>query len=196
MNIPGNAVVKDSGGNLLTESNGSYSVASGNESITLSSSTPIVVDEIAASVSSNDTGDTATTTLAGSLDDIIVYDAGDSVDGGAGIDTLELSGNLVLDFSDENMASIENIEKIDLSIGDHEISLSLSDVLDMTDPAHQLVITGDSSDTLHFSNDLAGSGWSQTNSTSNGDGTTTYNYSDGNDSLTLTVDENIQNTGL
>jgi len=66
----------------------------------------------------------------------------------------------------------------------------------MTDPAHQLVITGDSSDTLHFSNDLAGSGWSQTNTTSNGDGTTTYNYSDGNDSLTLTVDENIQNTGL
>ena len=132
------------------------------------------------------------------IDETFTYNGTVAVDGGAGTDTLTLDNNMSLDFSDANMANIANIEKIDLSAGNHEITLSLSDVLDMTDPDHQLIITGDTNDTLHFSNDLAGSGWAQTNdgAESNGNGAATYSYSDGSDTLTLTVDENIQNTGL
>ena len=206
-NLPAGTSLKDSGGNTIApNADGSYTVVTddtvGDATVTLVSPTSLTAAEtgtITASVESiANSGDIAKTTLGGSGDDLIAFEAGDSVDGGAGNDTLTFGGAINLDFSDANMANISNIEKIDLSAGDHEITLSLSDVLDMTDPAHNLVITGDTNDTLHFTNDLAGSGWAQTNdgAESNGDGTATYSYSDGSDTLTLTVDENIQNTGL
>ncbi len=78
--------------------------------------------------------------------------------------------------------------------GDHIINnLSLSDVLDMTDPGNTLEITGDSSDTLSVDT----VGWTQTSAVDNGTNTTyEYSHDGSSDSISLTVDDEIITTGI
>lgn len=137
--------------------------------------------------------------LGGAGDDILITDGLDSViDGGVGFDTVILNNGINLDFSDTNIESIANIEKIDMIDGDHAITnLTLSDVLDMTDSGNgnTLEITGDASDTLEVDT----TGWTQQSAVDNGDNTT-YNYTTGSDgsgdSISLTVDDEIITTGM
>ena len=136
--------------------------------------------------------------LAGGGDDTLVYDSHDSViNGGSGFDTLVLTNNDSIDFSalDATSNPIANIEKIDLTQGDHTLdNLSLDDVLDMTDTNNTLQITGDGTDQVNVDT----TGWTQ-QGTAVDDGTsTTYTYSNDStsDSVTLVVDDNVQNTGL
>ncbi|WP_457747610.1 beta strand repeat-containing protein, partial [Sulfurimonas sp.] len=135
--------------------------------------------------------------LGGAGDDKLVYDAQDSIiNGGDGTDTLVLTGSDSIDFAqlDSLNNPISNIETIDLTNGDHLLAnISLEDVLDITDANNTLEITGDSADTLSFTIDT--NVWSNTATTSNG-GSTTYTYSNGSDSITLTVDDQINTTGL
>jgi hypothetical protein len=154
--MPDDITLKDADGNeIVQNADGSYTVtldANGDSNLTIVSSDELSSDErgfIVASVTSTDTehNDTATTTIAGSDNDTITIDNSDSVDGGAGLDTLLLQDDITLDFLDSNIATIKNVEKIDLgNNGDHSIlNLSLEDVLDMTDANHTLTILGDSS---------------------------------------------------
>ena len=144
-------------------------------------------------------------TMVIGVDSTYVYDGSSDIDAGAGFDTLIVSGDMNLDFSDTNMAQISNIEKIDLTDGTHEIDgLKLSDVIDITDGDNTLIITGDTADTLNsITNDLQmGNGASDWKfdgvTTDDSAGTNTYMYStnDGSSTLTLVVDQNIDQSGL
>jgi hypothetical protein len=123
------------------------------------------------------------------------YDGTSAVDGGVGYDTLLISNDIDLDFSDTNLESISNIEKIDLTSGDHTLTnLSLDDVLDMTDANNTLEITGDDADELL---NVDTTGWTQESVVDDGTSTTyTYSNDTTSDSITLIVDDNIQNSGL
>ena len=73
-----------------------------------------------------------------------------TIDGGEGLDTLAIEDNMDIDFStiDDN---ISNIEVIDLGDGAQNItSLSIEDVLTMTDTDNVLRIDGDSSDSINL----------------------------------------------
>lgn len=99
--------------------------------------------------------------LATTGDDTLLY-SGDPLDGLAGVDTVILRLGEDLDFSDPATAShLDNIEKLDLGVGDHQLSsLSLQDVLDITDANHTLEILGESGDAVTLAN---GAGtWSNT----------------------------------
>ena len=95
----------------------------------------------------------------GDGDDTLVTDlntdstapSGDTVlDGGSGFDTLVLEENNSIDFSKlGDYAEIKNIEVIDLTKGDHKLdNLSIKDVFDMTDDKNELIILGDSADSI------------------------------------------------
>ena len=82
---------------------------------------------------------------AGDGDDIILFDSQDTVDGGEGFDTLSVT-DAAIDFTVLSN-NIDNIEAIDLGQGAQTIqSISLSDVLQVTDSSNILRIEGDSSD--------------------------------------------------
>jgi hypothetical protein len=107
-----------------------------------------------------DGGAGADTLNGGTGDDRLLFDANDlSIDGGVGKDTLVFSlddGNI--DFSAVDNPIIKNIESIDLSAGNHEIKLSLQDVINMTDSTDKtLQIIGDTGDKV----DLTGGGWTK-----------------------------------
>ena len=89
------------------------------------------------------------TIYAGAGDDTISLDVNDSVmDGGEGLDTLVATDNIEIDFSALS-DNISNIETIDLGAGEQNItSLSVEDVLDMTDTDNLLRIDGDSNDSI------------------------------------------------
>ncbi|MFA7028615.1 MAG: hypothetical protein WC163_11655, partial [Sulfurovum sp.] len=88
--------------------------------------------------------------LAGSGDDTIVFDAQDRmIDGGTGYDTLLIKGDQEIDFSGLS-EHISNIETIKLGEGKQDVTLTLEDVLSMTDDAHTLRIDGDADDTVHL----------------------------------------------
>ncbi|WP_221797202.1 beta strand repeat-containing protein [Oceanobacter mangrovi] len=101
-----------------------------------------------------------------------VMDAGNEQDGSGanGLDTLVLAAGDSIDFSALDNPQLLNFEAIDLTYdadtttqGDHALAnLSLQDVIDMTDAANDLIIFGDSGDTVS----LAGGGWSLSGSSS------------------------------
>ncbi len=124
--------------------------------------------------------------VASAGDDTLLLQTGISFDGLAGIDTLIVNGQTL------DSSLISNIEILDLNSGNNSISLSLNDIMDLTDNNNELKIIGDSGDNISFTS----SSWTQDNSTSNGDGTTTYEYSDGGNNLKLTIDDNINTSGL
>lgn len=92
---------------------------------------------------------------AGAGDDIIdggsgndTIDAGsgnDVVDGGTGFDTLIVDNDTTLDFG--NVSNIERIELNEDSV-DQTLTLSLNDVMNMTDEDHVLQITGEAGDSV------------------------------------------------
>ena len=134
---------------------------------------------------------------AGGGDDHIKFDIADTgtIDGGAGADTLILQGDMTLDFSDTNIANIQNIESISLETGIQDITISLDDVLSMTDTSNTLTIKDTTLDTLTIAEDgsqnvtITNNGWTEADiaDTNYSDGKVYSN--DGGDSITLTVDE-------
>ena len=105
---------------------------------------------------------------------------------------ITLGEGVNLDF--DKLDSLSSIDEIDLSItGVNDISnLSLQDVLDITDGDNELKITGDSDDSISLNT----TGWSGGTVTDNGDNTT-YEYTDGSaNTVKITVDDNINTTGL
>jgi VCBS repeat-containing protein len=98
-------------------------------------------------------------------DDVVVFDPADvlRVDGGSGIDTLLFSGaDMVLDF--DNLHSIENFERIDLSgVGDNTLRFDIRDILNLPgqaasftdDHTLQVVIDGNAGDQV----ESQGQGW-------------------------------------
>ncbi len=90
------------------------------------------------------------------------------LDGGTGIDTFELSSGDI-DFSSINNNVITDIERIDLraDIDTNTLTISVSELFDMTDSNNQLTIFGDSNDVVIIT-DLAD--WTEGAS---------YNYSTG-----------------
>lgn len=135
----------------------------------------------------NDSFDiTISESIASSGDDTLLY-VGASINGLDGNDALVLAG-ASLTFDD-----VDNIETLDLGAGDNTISgLSLDDVLNMTDTNNTLNIIGDTNDDVQA---VDTTGWSKDSETDNGD-SVTYEYSKGADTVTLTVDDNVNNTGL
>jgi hypothetical protein len=129
-------------------------------------------------------------------DNSIVYNQDMSVDAGDGTDTLILATDKNLDFSVFDSQNINNIEIIDLTYNaSHTLSeMSLNDIVNMTDSDNDLIIKGDDD----FVTIIDSSGWSEALDIDNGNGTHTYEYTkDGAlDSITLTIDDNINNTGL
>jgi hypothetical protein len=133
----------------------------------------------------------AVTEDTGSDDDTILTDGDDAIDTGDGVDTIRLTAEATLDFT-----ILENIERIDLSDnGDHNLdNLSLDDIFNMTDDNNSLEIVGDSGDSV---TNLDTNGWTQTDSSDSdfSDGKSYTRDSDGS-SLTLTVDDQIDTTGI
>ncbi|MEA3370695.1 MAG: hypothetical protein U9Q40_05090, partial [Campylobacterota bacterium] len=79
-----------------------------------------------------------------------IADNGLSLDGGEGLDTLVATGDANIDFSGLS-DNISNIETIDLGVGEQNItSLSVDDVLDMTDTDNLLRIDGDGADSVNL----------------------------------------------
>ncbi len=139
----------------------------------------------------------------GSGDDTLIInedtDTSGSIDMGRGYDTLELHSDFDLDFSNANIAKIENLEAIDLEDGVHNITISLDDVLDMTEAdsntldVKALTNDGDSVAVVNSSGN-----WSAATVVDNSDGTHSFEYtnSSSGDSITLTVDDQIDTTGM
>lgn len=65
-----------------------------------------------------------------------------TIDGGAGNDTLKIADDSV------DLTKVKNIEKLDLTEGNHNMILSAKDVLDMTDSNNKLRIDGDNNDNI------------------------------------------------
>ncbi|WP_324172432.1 hypothetical protein [Sulfurimonas sp.] len=111
-------------------------------------------------------------------------------------DTVILEDGIKLDFSDDNLERIKNVEGIQMN-GNAEIThISLEDIFDITESVNSLIITGN--DTNNFdASDLNESGdWIQTSMVDNGDNTTfSYSHSDGY-RVELTIDEEIITTGM
>ena len=125
-------------------------------------------------------------------DDTLLYDATGAIDGLGGYDTVVVKNGLDLDFA--TALSFNNIEEIDLSgNGPHTITgLSLDDVLTMTDGNNTLYLAGDADDNVGA---VDTTGWTS-QSTTNDPTSTTYVYTNGTDTVTLTVDNIIDNTVL
>ncbi|MBD3792429.1 MAG: hypothetical protein IE918_09890 [Campylobacterales bacterium] len=87
----------------------------------------------------------------GDGDDIIFYDLLDSVDGGAGFDTLYLEGeDITLNLADNDF-KIGNIEQIDITgSGDNTLIVSYEDILALNNENDTLFVTGNSGDTVHL----------------------------------------------
>lgn len=93
----------------------------------------------------------------GASNDTLVIDSEDGIiDGGTGYDTVMLSGNHHIDFSNLGTLQISNIEVLDLTNGDHTLNnISAEDILNITGESNTLLITGDSGDIVG----LIGSDW-------------------------------------
>ena len=101
--------------------------------------------------------DTINITKGANLDNVKIYgETGDdtitiakdtklintTIDGGTGYDTLKIADDSV------DLTKVKNIEKLDLTEGNHSMVLSAKDVLDMTDSNNKLRIDGDNNDNI------------------------------------------------
>jgi hypothetical protein len=120
---------------------------------------------------------------------IVLNSDAPTVKGGSGIDTLILEDSITLDYS-----KLENIEKIDLTHGNYDLSaMTLNDIVQMTDSNNTLTIDADVGDSVRLSGGLYDAstnptGWQQGNTEN---GYTTYTSTDVGDSVTLKVDDSI-----
>ncbi|MBU1435725.1 hypothetical protein KJ870_12340, partial [bacterium] len=97
-----------------------------------------------------DGGAGADTIAAGAGDDTVLFDANDvSIDGGEGLDTLVFEGDINIDLGALE-TQITNMETLNLGEGSQNISLSLEDVVDITDAENLLRIDGDAGDTINL----------------------------------------------
>ncbi|WP_103580065.1 beta strand repeat-containing protein [Campylobacter concisus] len=103
-----------------------------------------------------------------------------TINGGAGYDTLKIADDSV------NLTKVTNIEKLDLTEGDHNMTLTAKDVLDMTDSNNRLRIDGDRGDNLG----LASKGWVEDTS-ANITGYKVYTNTDGVHTVTLEVQDQV-----
>ncbi|WP_103583503.1 beta strand repeat-containing protein [Campylobacter concisus] len=103
-----------------------------------------------------------------------------TINGGAGYDTLKIADDSV------NLTKVTNIEKLDLTEGNHNMTLSAKDVLDMTDSNNRLRIDGDSGDNLG----LASKGWIEDTS-ANITGYKVYTNTEGGTTVTLEVQNQV-----
>ncbi len=109
------------------------------------------------------TGNTGINTLAGGLGidvlhagdgaDTLIYDAADTlVDGGIGLDTLQvLVANQALNLT--NLTTLASLERLQLVNGGHVVTLNVASLLALSE-SHTLVIEGGASDSI-----VAGGGW-------------------------------------
>lgn len=94
--------------------------------------------------------------FAGDGDDYVVYDSADAVNGGNGRDTLvALTTDLSIDLGAIDLADMEVLQLT--NAGEHNITISLQDVIDITDADDIFQISGDSNDSVTSS----GQGWTQ-----------------------------------
>ena len=132
-----------------TEANGDSSTATSSAQIEIDGTASAETVDGTSADEVIDAKEGADTINAGAGDDNIVLDVNDtSIDGGEGLDTLLISDGMDIDLSalDDN---ISNIEVIDLGEGSQNItSLSIEDVLNITDTDNILRIDGDDSDTI------------------------------------------------
>ena len=84
------------------------------------------------------------------INETFIYADGATIDGGAGIDTLIFEDdNLVIDFSTLSN-NVDNIENINLNGANQDVTLTLDDVMNITDDDNTLRIDGLLGDTLHI----------------------------------------------
>ena len=116
------------------------------------------------------------------------------IDGGDGVDTLLMGGDMNIDMSalDDN---ISNIETINLDEGSQNItSLHIEDVLDVTDEDNILRIDGDSSDTIEIDVGGEDSEWKLGDFKTDAETGATYQEYigvDGDDTVTVEVNTEI-----
>jgi len=116
-------------------------------------------------------------------------------DGGNGTDTLALDGSgLHLDLTALGDSRIRSIERIDVSgAGDNTLTLSVRDVLNLSDDSNQLLVLGDAGDTVNRGAGwtTAASGGSNGNGTSTIDGETYQIYTAGQATLLVDTDMSV-----
>ncbi len=187
--------VQDADGNSLVINNGVVyvPVSSGIEThITLISNEELSQDELNAIQ-----GSVTTTESNGSINiaiDAVGFDLESESDS---YDILSLEDGMSLDFSNDNLDNISNLDMIDMD-NDSANSidgLTLDDILEMTDDNNTLTIMGDDIDSLNINTD----GWSEnTPAVTDADsGITTYEYSNGSgDIVILNIEDQIDSTGI
>ena len=113
----------------------------------------------------------------GSSDDTLHLNQGLSgaFDMGAGEDTVHLA-RTGMSFGHGDAQKLDNVEVLDAQgAGNNKVSISIDDVLDLTDGDHRLTILGEAGDTLTLTGD-GGHSWTVTDQ---GADFTTYSYNDG-----------------
>ena len=142
-----------------------------------------------------DAGQGADTVNAGAGDDSIIFDKLDTVDGGEGLDSLVVVGDINIDFSalDDN---ISNIEQVTLGDGAQNItSLSVNDVLEMTDTDNLLRIDGDTADDINLNTTGADAEWTLGDFKTDAETGATYQEvtgGEGDDTVTLEISTQIE----
>ena len=131
-------------------------------------------------------GGSGTDTLnGGSGDDVLFFNAGDTGDffnGGTGSDILDIDGLLLnLTLSTLHVTDIEFIDL--LGTGPNSLTLTLQDVVDVTDSNDKLIIKGDANDTVIST----GEGWTSAG-TEIIDGEVYNVYTVGTDTLLVDTD--------
>jgi hypothetical protein len=119
-----------------------------------------------------------------------IYHYGSTTSPGMG-DTLRLNNNGSIDFTAINDDFIKGIERIDLGVGNVNVTLNATDVINMTDSRNTLLFRGDSGDSVTVTSGftLQQSGYSL----DDGTGTANYDiYTNGN--ITLIVEDAIVET--
>lgn len=167
---------------------------SGGESLTGTAGNDIIVggqgDDVLSGGAGNDV------LIGGGGNDVLVHAANDGlrVDGGAGDDTLSLTGSgVTLDLTTindtEHYALYTGIEAIDLAgAGDNGLSLEMLDLLHLSDGTNTLRVDGGDGDAVATTD----TGWGVGTADADIVGYTTYS----NGQATLIVDSDITRTGI
>ncbi|MBD3796744.1 MAG: cadherin-like domain-containing protein [Campylobacterales bacterium] len=142
---------------IEANADGSYTVAvdeNGDVSVTLVSSAQLddeSLNNITASVTATESngGDRVTTSITTETDE--------HIDGFEGFDTLVFDQSMNLDLGNI-VNNLDNIESLELGDGTQEVSISLSDVMEITDSDNMLRIDGDFTDSVTLETDSNGDG--------------------------------------
>jgi Ca2+-binding RTX toxin-like protein len=137
-------------------------------------------------------GGGADTLLGGEGNDTIEVQqsfSGVKVDGGAGTDTLRISGSSTLDLTALSNSAILGIERIDLTAnGPQVLKASAQDVADLSSTSSTLFVVGDAGDTFLFTDAVTYNG------VANVDGTDYKSYTYGTSTIYLDGDVGVTDT--